>query len=308
MPRASHGTPRSLRELLSEAIDYAGLFPPAGLGMTDAVRNYAEYQRTGQAWLLGRFVVPVSRLDEFDEIAPPFLSRGTGRLPWRLTVVVANGDRTAIDRALKFNCAHWAESAIGHAIIDAAEGKVGTPSDVQALRAGIPKFFQVYAEIPLGEEAGAFAAAASRTESGLKARTGGITADAFPAAEELARFLDSAVRHRVYFKLTAGLHHAVAGEYALTYAQGSDCAPMFGFVNAFVAVALLAAGASRPDALAVLNERSLDAFDFHDKCLHWRDHKVELETVSAARALLRAFGSCSFTEPVEELRAAGLLA
>ena len=33
----------ALRSLLTGLIDYAGLFPPAGLGMEAAVRNYDSY-------------------------------------------------------------------------------------------------------------------------------------------------------------------------------------------------------------------------------------------------------------------------
>lgn len=51
--------------LLENLIDYAGLFPPAGLSMQAAVRNYAAYRAGPHAWMLGRFVVPLSRLDEF---------------------------------------------------------------------------------------------------------------------------------------------------------------------------------------------------------------------------------------------------
>ena len=34
---------KALRALLTGIVDYAGLFPPAALDMTTAVRNYASY-------------------------------------------------------------------------------------------------------------------------------------------------------------------------------------------------------------------------------------------------------------------------
>jgi hypothetical protein len=55
---------KSLRVLLEDLIDYAGLFPPAALSMQDAVRNYARYRDGQYAWALGRFVVPKERLRE----------------------------------------------------------------------------------------------------------------------------------------------------------------------------------------------------------------------------------------------------
>ena len=297
-----------LRELLAEAVDYAGLFPPAELTMADAARNYAEYQTGEHAWMLGRFVLPAARLAEFDEVAASFLPHGAGSQPWRLSVLLGSGERSETERTLKFNCSHWAESPIGHAIIDVAEVKAASPDDIERLRAEIPKFFQTYFEIPLDRDPVPFVDSALKAQAGVKLRTGGVTADAFPAAQQLAGFLESSLRARVPFKVTAGLHHAVAGDYPLTYAAGSACGAMFGFLNVFVAAALLAAGASREDAVAVLSERSLSAFEFHDRCLHWGGRKVELDTVRDARRLSRAFGSCSFKEPVEELYAAGLLA
>ena len=51
-----------LRTLLAGVVDYAGLFPPAGLDMADAVANYARYRTCPDRWALGRFVVNASRL------------------------------------------------------------------------------------------------------------------------------------------------------------------------------------------------------------------------------------------------------
>ena len=55
------------RELLQALIDYAGLFPPASLALPDAVRNYEAYRGGPHAWMLARFVIPASLVDE----APP---------------------------------------------------------------------------------------------------------------------------------------------------------------------------------------------------------------------------------------------
>ncbi len=52
---------KSARALLSELIDYAGLFPPAALSMPEAVSNYADYRQGDFNWILGRFVLPVTR-------------------------------------------------------------------------------------------------------------------------------------------------------------------------------------------------------------------------------------------------------
>src|SRR4051794_23711208 len=60
----------SLRALLSGAIDYAGLFPPAQLPLTQAYYNHVEYLWSPESWLLGRFVCPAARLPELAALGP----------------------------------------------------------------------------------------------------------------------------------------------------------------------------------------------------------------------------------------------
>ena len=65
----------SVKTLLQGAIDYAGLFPPAALSMSEAIINYATYRNSNYNWMLGRFVVLAARLDEFSQIAGDFVLR-----------------------------------------------------------------------------------------------------------------------------------------------------------------------------------------------------------------------------------------
>lgn len=64
---------RSLLTLLHGLVDYAGLYPPAKLGMAAAVDNYATYLHSRESWMLGRFICPVSRLEEFRREAKALL-------------------------------------------------------------------------------------------------------------------------------------------------------------------------------------------------------------------------------------------
>src|SRR5262245_36679187 len=57
---------QSLRALLANVIDYAGLFPPAKLPLDQAIRNYVHYRDDPESWMLGRFIIPASRLHELD--------------------------------------------------------------------------------------------------------------------------------------------------------------------------------------------------------------------------------------------------
>jgi hypothetical protein len=87
---------------------------------------------------------------------------------------------------------------------------------------------------------------------------------------------------------------------------------MHGFLNLFVGTALLYAGRiSEAELGAVLEERALHAFDVGPRevgGVRWRDRAARLDEVRRARAaLLHSFGTCSFEEPVAELRALGAL-
>src|SRR5207253_891644 len=48
--------------------DYAGLFPPAKLPLEEAIRNYARYRTEPEAWMLGSFICPVSKIDELQAL------------------------------------------------------------------------------------------------------------------------------------------------------------------------------------------------------------------------------------------------
>src|SRR3954447_16195450 len=67
----------SLRALLAQTIDYAGLFPPAELAIKPALGNQASYVRSDERWMLGAFILPVAKfadarteLAEFDAAHP----------------------------------------------------------------------------------------------------------------------------------------------------------------------------------------------------------------------------------------------
>ena len=60
-------TSAPVRAAFESLIDYAGLFPPAALPMAGAVAEYAEALRGEHAWMLGRFIVPASRIAELGD-------------------------------------------------------------------------------------------------------------------------------------------------------------------------------------------------------------------------------------------------
>ncbi len=283
----------ALRALLQGTIDYAGLFPPAGLGMAEAVANYAAYRAGSDAWALGRFVFPAARAGEFRGEA----GRHTDAAGWPLAVLI--GADPGADLA-----------ALGAAGIatDTVEGKADSADGVTRLIEAIPPRTQAYVEIPIHRDPAPLIAAIGRAGGRAKLRTGGVTADAFPAAGDLVRFIRGCLDAGVPFKATAGLHHPLRAEYRLTYQPDSQCGTMFGFLNLHLATALMADGLDDADAELLLEERDRAAIGFDGAGAEWRGRRVDLAGITEARERgIVSFGSCSFTEPVGDLRSLGLL-
>jgi hypothetical protein len=305
----------SLRPLLAGLIDYAGLFPPASLGMREAVDTYASYLVSGRAWALGSFIVPVARLDELaaarEQASAANAAQHDSAQDWRLSVLASAGDAPAI---ADFNAGH-----AGTMTIHAAEIKAASATEIRdAARALRTRdlHLDLYFEVPLRlahgdcstlllvvEECGARA----------KIRTGGVIPAMIPTIEDVTRFLEACRLHHVAFKATAGLHHAVRSVRPLTYEPGCAQATMHGFLNVFLASALVYAGGAadgddpdwRADTRALLNETDEAAFRFDDDAAHWRTRiafPASLLAETRAR-FATSFGSCSFTEPMEEMEA-----
>jgi hypothetical protein len=61
--------------------------------------------------------------------------------------------------------------------------------------------------------------------------------------------------------------------------------------------------------LEVLEEEDSTAFQADDSGISWRGRRVDIKALSNARRLgIVSFGSCSFTEPIEDLQTLHLLA
>jgi hypothetical protein len=292
---------QSLNILLDQLVDYAGMFPPAALPIDQAVANYAAYREQPEAWMLGRFVVPAGRLAEFEAAAVPLLRRGDGR-PWRLSALASPELGADIGQIASFNLRH-----AGSMAIDTIELKAASAGEIAAARRAIPREIAAYVEIPLAAEPRPLIELLGEAGLRAKARTGGVTAGAFPAAAELADFIGACVALGVPFKATAGLHHPLRASYRLTYAPDSPSATMYGYLNVFLAAALLCAGGPAGEASAVLQESNPAAFAFDDGGATVRGHRIANEALAQARRCAVSFGSCSFREPVDDLRSLGLL-
>jgi hypothetical protein len=296
----SENIKQSLRTLLSEIVDYAGLFPPSQLPMRKAIENYAEYLNGEHRWMLGRFVCPVARLDEFSENTGSFLD---GENVWRLSALTGESLANDLQKIEEFNSAYD-----GRAVIDALEIKAAEPEVIYAAKKLLPANLTTYIEIPLKLRINEFVAAVAISRLRAKVRTGGVTQDAFPPVDEIVKFLRVCIAANVPFKATAGLHHPLRCQRALTYEENAPQGTMHGFLNVFLAAAFLRQNLNSPFVNRLTTERDASQFEFDDEGVSWQGNRVELAQIRLMRERNAiSFGSCSFSEPVEDLRQLGLL-
>ena len=256
--------------------------------MPDAVAEYADHRKATDGWALARFVVPLARWNELRAC----LNGMADDSPWPVSLVAApvDFDRIADTRQ---------ESRL---VVQAVECKAATADDVTTAARIISLGMELFVE-PI--DLAAFADLApllAQLGASAKIRTGGVTVDAFPSPQQVVDFMVSCRSAQIRFKATAGLHHAVRGEYRLTYEPRAPRGEMFGFLNVAVAAALIWHHRNAAVALAALEERSMDAFAFTDEGLAWRDVRLSLAELDEVRArFFSGFGSCSYREPMAEI-------
>jgi hypothetical protein len=304
---------QALRALCGGIVDYAGLFPPAKLDMAPTVQNYHRYRggrdAAAPAWMLGRLVVPVARFAEFEAAVAgllPVVDGPTHDDAWAITALTAAAgdaglaaDLDAIDR---FNDEHAREGA-GAAYVDCIELKAPSASAIDTALDLMPDDLYPYFEIDWASDPRGMIAALAGLDAGAKIRTGGLVADAHPSPEAVARFIAACASAEVPFKATAGLHHP------LRHAASDVGCRQHGFLNVFAGSVLLFGGQIDEATLAtLLADESAASFRFADDGLAWRDRRAPIGQIRAARErFAHAFGSCSYTEPLDDLRRLGLL-
>ncbi|MDQ6635689.1 MAG: hypothetical protein M3Z10_13145 [Gemmatimonadota bacterium] len=291
----------TLHALVAGVVDYAGLFPPAALGMDEAVAGYATYRASPDAWMLGRFVVPTARLDELSAAAARHTAARSAA--WRLSVLVSDDIPADAARINAFNAAHT-----GRLVVDVAELRASSVAALEPAIHALGAELTTFVELPVADEPREWLGALKRAGARAKVRTGGITAGAFPITAQLARFIVRCAEAGVPFKATAGLHHPLRGEQKLTYEPDAPSGTMFGFLNVFLAGAFALGGMSEHDVARLLEERDAGAMTFGHESVRWREHTLTLDQLRHARtSFALAFGSCSFREPVDDLRHLALL-
>ena len=279
-------------------VDYAGLYPPASLPLDDAVARYGRYRAGHDAWLLGRLILPADRLGEAAELAAA--AGATNAAPWPVSMLVGDA-RAAADAADKLR---GASSCLR---VEAIEATAQNAEEIDAIAGRFPPTLERFVEVPPEPEPAPLIDAIARAGCAAKIRMGGVTRDAFPSTVVAARFIARAIAARVPFKATAGLHHAVRSGYRLTYAPDSPTGTMHGFANLAFAAALLLAGKIDEElAEACLDDDRREVFKFGGRSGSWLNAVLTYgEFADARQRAFRSVGSCSFEEPLAELKELG---
>jgi len=293
----------SVRVLLEGAIDYAGLFPPSQLSMSEAVINYALNRAGQHNWMLGRFVLPVARLSEFLDIASHYFT-SAGQRGWRLSVLAGENINDTIRQIANFN-----EQNSANVVIDSLEVKANTVSKIENTVSALPPNLTTYFEVGIGENFVDLVSTLAFRQQRAKIRTGGVVPEDFPKSAEVIKFVRACVGANVPFKATAGLHHPIRCYRPLTYAADGPKGTMHGFLNLFLMTGF-ARKSFKPKRLEELMEEEFDeVFRFEEPRISWRDGNVldifDLQQLRLAG--ITSFGSCSFDEPVADLHSLGIL-
>jgi hypothetical protein len=296
-------------------IDYAGLFPPAELPMSPALDGYGQARSGPFAWMLGRFIVPATRIDEM-------LASRTGAAPPLPLSVIVNAERDPRSwfgsaRALLARVADFRSNATHVAIealevplpalptrretYDAAIGQLAMLVQQTGLR-DLPCYLEMPRDARYLELLPGAAFALARHGLRAKIRCGGAEPQAVPSPQEVAHFLIATVAEGVAFKATAGLHHPVA---RIDPETGFAA---HGFLNVLCGAVFARAGADLEDLERIVAESDPHAFEFDANGMRCGERRTSVEDVGRARReSFVAYGSCSFSEPVDDLVELGVL-
>lgn len=138
-----------------------------------------------------------------------------------------------------------------------------------------------------------------------KIRTGGVVPEAIPAPSVVSSFITACAERRLPFKATAGLHHPIRAVHPLTYEPDAPRAIMHGFINVLLASAFAWHGEREIEPIVADTDPRSFSFDTEAR---WGNRSLSVDAIRKARQeFIHSVGSCSFDEPVHDLKALGLL-
>ena len=299
----------ALSNLLAKSIDFAGVFPPASLSLSETMARFNRYLHGRESWIVGSIVLPINLLGEVASLLD-----GT---PFLLTAIPRRTEEPELWLSrLEEDCGHLQRFLVDNpqAAVQALEillPRTGQDAEIaNRVEQLVPlaNGHRVFLELPTGdklfqERVRATIAALvrhRRANWGLKLRMGGPTPSAVPSVSLVADVLATVRDNRIPIKFTAGLHHP------LRHWDNDLGAAMHGFINVLLA-ALFAYACRLPakNIEAILSDERSKDFAFNGNVARWLDLPLRAELIEDLRRQVVGFGSCSVEEPLDDLRMLG---
>jgi hypothetical protein len=299
-------------------IDYAGLFPPAALGVNEAVLNFREYLDRPERWILARFIATAAQLEQ---VGDDLLEGFSADAPLDLSLVTrdARKDLPLAQQKIASSSGRIKAGALEVAV-DPKGDLAQQLSTIEGLAQPLDRpgsSLPVYYEVPLCDDWPAVfgrlcdqialhRGAVSRSV-GFKLRCGGVEKQMIPSPERVARAIHTCAARKIPIKFTAGLHQPFRHIDQLDPRTGD--VPIHGYFNIFFA-ALVASStqATLPEIISIVSEMHSLRPEFDQHGIRWLGHEVSTQQIEAARStVVISYGSCSFEEPLQAARDLGWL-
>ena len=259
--------------LVAALIDDAAVFPPGNAPIEAAAAAHYAFRDTPYEVVVGPLLVPASGVENLRMAVDPAAHLAIGLIgDTGLEGLVAARDAVQDDA--------WLE-------VQQMELRLPTSEDpgtaVRHLLKALP--FTVPSYIELAPEIDFEAALAVLADDGVERAKFRCGPDDVPSSRTLAAFIKGCVKHWVPFKLTAGLHHA------LPHRDLATGITQHGYLNTLAATWAAIAGESAASVASLLEATDAD---------HILGVLADAD-VARLRRTYRSFGSCSITEPYDEL-------
>ncbi len=328
---------KSVIEFHSNLIDYAGLFPPAKQNMHDAWRDFCAYKDSDHSWMLSNFICPASRLDElnkyfsnstFNDRAFPLSILGSRSDNVETIKSKLNADIDLVRQFISSNINDTIEINIFETHFPTSVFSLGKQVEVlelldiaeQSISDILNDQGMIFYELPVigadmnqiisfikaisiynDSRRGAYSEGV-RNRCGYKLRCGGVTADSFPSVSAVADIVITCQERGVPLKATAGLHHP------LRHFSKDVNNEMHGFLNLIGAVILADSNKLELNQIKqILSDENSNSFMFSDESFCWQELNCKHDQISNARQQsFVSYGSCSFVEPIDDLKALGI--
>lgn len=327
---------KSIHQILAVAVNYAGLYPPTGLKLNEALRSYVDFSHSKYAWMLANFVLPHSELpflagfaDRKHHLKGPLSLCITG--PETDTLFEFKNVINSIEREI--NTAHTGypgevrtnllelklplnsvENLNPEELVKALEAVVSTTAESRLLP------HRVFFEVPGAEYNAEITKkiikviavhnksilkrkVSNYLFSGIKINCSEVKAGQIPDAKYLAEVLLYARDANVAVKFS-GQENTPFPTYS--YSLGTK---VHGFINIFAASMLAyTQDLTIDETIEVIEEESPGNFTFKDDYFVWRELAAPTAEIKMLRMLsITSFNFTSFTTPIDGLKELGYL-